>query len=104
MKKQLPELQQFLAGYFHQDWVDEHKNADEVIKSFISETSTETIAKVKQELKTLISLEKPEKDLQAFLFYDIGCNYYYPHEWSDGISWLKHICLVFSQIENKTNN
>ncbi|OPA91643.1 hypothetical protein BFW86_09175 [Pseudomonas fluorescens] len=100
MNKDFPELQQFLAGYFHQDWVDEHKNANEVIASFISETSAETIAKVKQELNVLILINKPEKELQDFLFYDIGCNYYYPHEWSDGISWLKHVSLVLNDDSN----
>lgn len=54
MKKNLLELQQFLAGYFHQDWVDEHKNANDVIASFISEASVKTIAQVKKELNTLI--------------------------------------------------
>ncbi|MCK6189319.1 contact-dependent growth inhibition system immunity protein [Pseudomonas sp. EYE_354] len=99
MKKNLLELQQFLAGYFHQDWVDEHKNANDVIASFISEASVKTIAQVKKELNTLISSEKSEEELQDFLFCDMGCNYYYPHEWSDGISWLKHVHSALSKNE-----
>jgi len=97
MNKNFPELQQFLAGYFHQDWVDEHKNANEVITSFISEVSAETIEKTKQELKKLMLTVQSEQELQDFLFYEIGCSYYYPHEWKDGISWLNHVYLTLSE-------
>ncbi|WP_242175072.1 MULTISPECIES: contact-dependent growth inhibition system immunity protein [unclassified Pseudomonas] len=98
MNKDFPELQQFLAGYFNQDWVDEHKNANEVIASFISEASEETIAKVKQELNTLILIDQTEQELQDFLFSNIGCYYYYPNEWRDGTSWLKHVYSVLSKV------
>ncbi len=97
MNKDFPELQQFLAGYFHQDWVDEHKNANDVIASFISESDMKTIINVKQELNKLILAEPPEQQLQYFLFYDIGCSYYYPHEWNDGLSWLKHVYLTLNE-------
>ncbi|VVN61733.1 hypothetical protein PS687_04158 [Pseudomonas fluorescens] len=97
MNKNFPELQQFLAGYFHQDWVDEHKSANDVIAYFISEASAETIEQVKQELEKLMLTAQSEQQLQEFLFYEIGCSYYYPHEWKDGKSWLKHVHLTLSQ-------
>ncbi|MGE1156581.1 contact-dependent growth inhibition system immunity protein [Pseudomonas kitaguniensis] len=97
MNKDFPELQQFLAGYFNQDWVDEHNDASEVIASFISEASPETMAIVKKELNALIAITQSEQQLQDFLFSDIGCSYYYPHEWKDGISWLKHVYSVLSE-------
>jgi hypothetical protein len=97
MNKNFPELQQFLAGYFHQDWVDEHKNANDVIASFISESDMKTIINVKQELNKLMLVEQSEQELQDFLFYDIGCSYYYPHEWKDGLSWLKHVYLTLNE-------
>ncbi|KTC63139.1 hypothetical protein AO262_17655 [Pseudomonas fluorescens ABAC62] len=102
MKTNFYELQQFLAGYFHQDWVDEYKCADDVIAIFKSESSAKTTTKVIQEIRILLTLKKTEKQLQNFLFYDIGCNYYHPHEWTDGTSWLEHICLSLSG-EDKHN-
>lgn len=97
MNKDFPELQQFLAGYFHQDWVDDYKNADEVIASFISESDRETITNVKQELNKLMLAEQSEQEIQDFLFYGIGCNYYYPHEWKNGMLWLQHVYLTLSE-------
>ena len=94
MNKDYPELQQFLAGYFNQDWVDDHKSANDVIDFFISESSEETITIVLSELEKLISAKKTEQDLQDFLLSDIGCYYYYPNEWSDGQTWLNHVALT----------
>ncbi|WDU65219.1 contact-dependent growth inhibition system immunity protein [Pseudomonas poae] len=93
MNPNYPELQQFLAGYFNQDWVDDHKSANEVIDLFISETSAETMIKVQLELNKLMSTERNEQELQDYLFTNIGCYYYYPNEWKYGKTWLKHVAL-----------
>ncbi len=94
MNQDYPELQQFLAGYFNQDWVDDHESANEVIDLFISESSKETVIKVQLELDKLISIKKNEQELQDYLLTDIGCYYYYPNEWSDGKTWLQHVALA----------
>ena len=54
MNEDYPELQQFLAGYFNEDWVDDHKSADDVINFFISEASADMLEKVKKELEKLL--------------------------------------------------
>ncbi|WP_455883707.1 contact-dependent growth inhibition system immunity protein [Pseudomonas putida] len=94
MNQDYPELQQFLAGYFNQDWVDDHESANDVIDSFISEASKETMTKVQLELDKLIATKKNDKELQDYLFSDIGCYYYYLNEWQDGKMWLQHVALV----------
>lgn len=94
MNQDYPELQQFLAGYFNQDWVDDHESANEVIDVFISESSKETVIKVQLELDRLLSIKKTEQELQDYLLTDIGCYYYYPNEWSDGKTWLQHVALA----------
>lgn len=91
MNQDYPELQQFLAGYFNQDWVDDHNSADEVINFFISESCYETLINVQLELEKLISTAKTEQELQDYLLSDMGCYYYYPNEWSDGRTWLRHV-------------
>jgi hypothetical protein len=97
MNEDYPELQQFLAGYFNEDWVDEHESADDVIKFFISEASSEMLAKVQQELKKMIAVDQSEQELQDYLFRNIGCGYYYPHEWKDGWAWLNHVALYLKK-------
>ncbi|QLG92425.1 hypothetical protein HZF02_10780 [Pseudomonas yamanorum] len=91
MTENYPELQQLLAGYFNQDWVDEYKTADEVIQGFISESSYERTEKAQQELESLLRSHKSEQELQDFLFFTMGCSYYYPHEWPSGRLWLEHV-------------
>jgi len=97
MNQDYPEIQQFLAGYFNQDWVDEHDSADDVIHFFISEVSKESLNKVQQELTKLILTDLTEQELQNYLFTKIGCGYYYPNEWKDGKTWLKHIVDIFEE-------
>lgn len=91
MNQDYPELQQFLAAYFNQDWVDDHETANDVIDLFISESNLETKTKVQLELDKLILSKNTEQELKDYLFEDIGCYYYYCNEWKDGRTWLKHI-------------
>ena len=97
MNKDYPQLQQFLAGYFNQDWVDDHENADDVIATFINESSEKTIAQVKNELTKLMSVAPSEEELYDILISDLSCCYYYPSEWKDGVSWLKHVYSSLSR-------
>lgn len=97
MNKKYSQLQQLLAGYFNQDWVDDYNNADDVISSFIFESSIETLKSAHRELKALLLTDKTEQELQDFLFTDIGCGYYYPYEWKSGKLWLKHIDSLLGQ-------
>ncbi|AUG08671.1 contact-dependent growth inhibition system immunity protein [Pseudomonas sp. S09G 359] len=102
MNQDYPELQQFLAGYFNPDWVDDHAIADDVIDFFISETSAETLAKVQKELEKLILTDKAEQELQEYLFTEIGCGYYYPNEWQDGKTWLRHIASTLMKAQQQS--
>ncbi|MBD8738893.1 hypothetical protein IFR41_05130 [Pseudomonas fluorescens] len=102
MNEDYPELQQFLAGYFNEDWVDDHKSADDVINFFISEASADMLEKVKKELEKLLFIEQSEQELQDYLLTSIGCGYYYPSEWEDGKTWLTHVASMLrnSKIRN----
>lgn len=104
MNQDYPELQQFLAGYFNQDWVDDHKKADDVIELFISESSKDTLLKVQMELDKLINSKKTEQELEIYLLSDIGCYYYYRNEWSDGKTWLIHVVSALKMETLKIKN
>ncbi|WP_124429834.1 contact-dependent growth inhibition system immunity protein [Pseudomonas sp. R2-37-08W] len=99
MNQDYPELQQFLAGYFNQDWIDDHDSANDVINFFRSESSDETLTTVQLELAKLISTPKTEQELQHYLLFDIGCYYYYPNEWNDGRTWLKHVASALKNAQ-----
>ena len=96
MNRDYPELQQFLAGYFNQDWVDDHESANDVIDFFIAESSDETISAVQLELENLIASKKTDRELQDFLLSEIGCYYYYLNEWNDGNTWLRHVATTLN--------
>ena len=101
MNQDYPELQQLLAGYFNEDWVDDHESADDVINFFISEASAGMLEKVRQELEKLILIEQSEQELQDYLFTNIGCGYYYPSEWEDGKTWLTHVASMLRTAKKK---
>jgi hypothetical protein len=91
MSTKFPALFQFLAGYFHQDWSCDHETEDDVVQSFIAESSSETISQVKSELLVVLRTIQSEEELETFLFEEIGCSYYYPYAWPSGKAWLEHI-------------
>ncbi|KPN89045.1 contact-dependent growth inhibition system immunity protein [Pseudomonas nunensis] len=91
MSEKFPDLFQFLAGYFHQDWNCDHDTEDDVIRLFIAEASPETVLRVKDELQFVLRTINGEEEIQAFLFEEIGCSYYYPHAWPSGKAWLEHV-------------
>lgn len=91
------ELQQFLAGYFNQDWAEDHENANDVIDFFISEADTDTITKVLAELDKLILSKKTKQELEDYLLQKIGCYYYYRDEWKNGKTWLRHISSILKK-------
>ncbi|MFJ2713987.1 contact-dependent growth inhibition system immunity protein [Pseudomonas sp. NPDC087346] len=96
-RTKFPELFQFLAGYFHQDWKCDHENEDEVIQLFIENSSPETLSLVKSELNSVLISFPDEEELKSFLFEEIGCSYYYPYAWPSGKAWLEHILEMLEQ-------
>lgn len=95
MNEQLTELQQFFGAYFHQDWMEEHATADEVIDSFLLDSSKDTIMTVREEILQLAKSFTTESEFQQNLFYKQYCNYYYPNQWPSGLIWLNYIVEKF---------
>ncbi|MFL1549020.1 contact-dependent growth inhibition system immunity protein [Pseudomonas sp. D47] len=100
MNKPLTELQQFFGAYFNQDWTEEYSSADEVIDSFLQDSSKDVIISVKKEILELINSYTNESDLQENLLYEQYCYYYYPHQWPSGLLWLSHIMKKFDKYLN----
>ena len=85
-----------MAGYFHQDWRCDHETEDDVIRSFVADSSVETLSQVKSELQTVLLTIQSEEEIQDFLFQEIGCSYYYPYAWASGKAWLEHVLDILS--------
>ena len=95
MNKPLTELQQFFGAYFNQDWVEDHASADEVIDTFLLDSSRDVIFTVKNEILELIDSYTNESELQENLLHEQYCYYYYPNQWASGLLWLNHIVSKF---------
>jgi len=91
MSATFPILRQFLGGFFHQDWKCDHDTEDDVIRTFVAEAFPETLLKAKDELQFILRNTQDEDQLQAILFEEIGCSYYYPYAWTSGRAWLEHV-------------
>jgi hypothetical protein len=94
MIAEFPNLFQFLAGYFHQDWSSDHEAEDDVVRSFVAEASPETVSRVKGELQLVLRTLNSEEEMQVFLFEEMGCSYYFPSAWSSGKVWLEHVAAL----------
>lgn len=86
-----PALEQFLGGYFHQDFSLDYGNPDGAIAAFLNEASQESIRTTCSELEQVIPLIEGMDDPEKFLWQVLGC-YYLPK--ADGLTvadWLKHV-------------
>jgi hypothetical protein len=89
-RESFPSLWQFFGGYFHQDWMHDAPEPDDVIRLFASESSKETLASVRSELNKLLNQQRSDAELQAVL-KELGCYVHYPalgvtaREWLSGV-------------------
>jgi CdiI immunity protein len=91
IQEDFPALEQFLGGYFHQDFLLDFATVDDVVAAFANEETHKSIRAVCDELDSALVLldvgrEKPERFLQR-----LGC-YYNPA--ADGLTvndWLNRV-------------
>lgn len=96
MKNNYPELFQFFGCYFHQDWMCESSEPDDVVNLFVSESVPQTIEAVKKEILTLLIMNFGEEELREFLMDEMPCNYCYWLDWESAEAWLNHILEILS--------
>jgi len=73
----------------------EYEAADDVVRSFLSDSTAEAISGVKNEIATLLEMHMGEPELREFLLRKMSCYYCYWHEWESGEIWLNHIVSIF---------
>ncbi|MHC8384111.1 contact-dependent growth inhibition system immunity protein [Pseudomonas sp. LB3P14] len=87
-------LYQFLGAYFNEDWMCGFESADDVVRSYLLDSSKEAIAGAREEINMLLMQSVGEEQLRDFLLKDMGACYCYWHEWPSGESWLKHVVVL----------
>ncbi|MCQ9379746.1 contact-dependent growth inhibition system immunity protein [Methyloversatilis sp. XJ19-49] len=83
-------LKNFLAGYFHQDWLYDDESAIAVVERYLSEWPRDEVLVVIEEIGQLLEEVKNEADLRAAVlklgsYYEVG---------ADGLTyrdWLKSV-------------
>ncbi|MHC8311469.1 contact-dependent growth inhibition system immunity protein [Pseudomonas sp. GT1P32] len=91
------QLFQFLGAYFNEDWMCESELADDIVRSFVNDSTAETIAEVNREITMLLEMHMVEPELREFLQKNMSCCYCYWHEWASGEAWLNHVLNVFGE-------
>ena len=69
----LPNLQQFLGGYFNQDWKCDHASWQDVVEAFRREASPGAAAAVPAELDHLLKAKLDDAQLADFLLRELHC-------------------------------
>ncbi len=86
----LPNLFEFLAGYFHEDWYLDYKSPDKALAAAITESSSSDLEDVRRELNWLLEQRLYEAELER-VFDELGANYW---TYGDGLSpriWLHQV-------------
>lgn len=73
--KSFPELEQFLGGYFHQDWMHDAPDPEGIIQLFVAHATSEQMAGVRQELNKVLNQQRSDAELQDLLI-KLGCYVY----------------------------
>ncbi|MFH1813113.1 MAG: contact-dependent growth inhibition system immunity protein [Pseudomonadota bacterium] len=90
MINEYKKLKDFLAGYFHQDWLYDDESAKAVVERYLSEWPRDEVLAVIEEIGQLLEEVKNEADLRAAVlklgsYYEVG---------ADGLTyrdWLKSV-------------
>lgn len=62
-----PQLRQFLGGYFHQDWVVERDDWQEIVRDYVSESPRSAVMECAAELRDLLDAGLADAELEVVL-------------------------------------
>jgi CdiI immunity protein len=96
LREQFPDLYQFFAGRFNQDWDLFAPDDGGVIEGFLREEPPEFVNAVRREISALIGLGLPEHVLQQAVWRDLGCSY---DPTPDGVSMTQWIQSVSERLD-----
>ncbi len=74
-EKNYPALSQLLAGYYHQDWQEDHPSPEAALQAFVRDASAVTVANAASEIDRLLSAGLDDASLTRMLIEGFDCNY-----------------------------
>ncbi|MDR6956184.1 hypothetical protein J2W43_000147 [Pseudomonas brassicacearum] len=97
MNSEFPVIKNMFSAYLSQDFDLEFGSADEAIFAFSSHADHIDKERALAELDVLLNADLDEEQLKNIIFDGLGCCYFYPAEWSDGIVWLRHVSSLLKK-------
>jgi hypothetical protein len=91
-----PALSQLLAGYYHQDWRQDHATPDAALHAFAENASPETVIEASDDIDRLIDEGFDEGGLARMLADGFDCNYVPEANGLTAVGWLSHIREVLA--------
>lgn len=86
-----PALTQLLAGYYHQDWREDHASPDAALQAFVRDASAETVAAAVGEIDRLLGAGYDETALNQLLVDGFDCNYVAETDGLTSAAWLTQV-------------
>ncbi len=90
-----PALQNFLSGYFHQDWQDEHDTADAVVDYYRDSESPEQVGQTRAEAEALLGQDLDDDALGARL-QALGSEYDPTRDGATWRGWLQRVAQALA--------
>ena len=88
----LSHLEQFLGGYFHQDWMIDDTDAESVLDRYLSDTPPAAVQQTISEVERLLGRGLAEDQLHAPFIQALGC-YYNPAaqgmSYTEWLNWVR---------------
>ncbi|HVC42308.1 MAG TPA: contact-dependent growth inhibition system immunity protein [Candidatus Saccharimonadales bacterium] len=86
-----PALAQLLAGYYHQDWPQDHATPDAALQAFAHDASPDTVAQAASDADRLIDAGFDDDGLGRVLADGFDCNYVPVANGVTPTGWLIHV-------------
>lgn len=83
-----PALAQLLAGYYHQDWQQDHASPAAALQAFKRDASAETVTAAASEIDRLLGVGFDDADLAQLLAEGLDCNYMPANDGLTNTAWL----------------
>jgi CdiI immunity protein len=83
-----PSLAQMLAGYYHQDWQQDHASPAAALLAFRRDASAETVTAAATEIDRLLAAGFDDAGLAQLLAEGLDCNYLPANDGLTNAAWL----------------
>jgi hypothetical protein len=91
-----PALAQLLAGYYHQDWRQDHATPDAALHAFAESASPDTVIEASADIDRLVEEGFDDAGLTRLLADGFDCNYVPGANGLTAVGWLSHVREVLS--------